>query len=105
MNNRNPIEGVPTMSSEFSPQAFDAASKAWTANKVRYGQASYRYKKTAFPKDTEEPPLPKQSAPSKKQTDRELEKRQALEEEAPLPVRKSPRLLDHHRRETYTLLL
>lgn len=87
--------------SDFTPKAFDAASRAWKANKVRYGQASYRYKKNAVPKDPEEPPVPKQSSASKKATITELERRQKLEEEAPLPVRKSPRLLDHHRQETY----
>lgn len=85
--------------SEFTPEAFDASSNAWKANKVRYGQASYRYTKTAFPKDPDEPPKPKRSFVNEK----EVKRRQRLEEEAPLPTRKSPRLLHQHRAQTYSV--
>ena len=100
MNRHGAVDPAHTMS-DVTSQAFDASSKAWKANKVRYGQAAYRYKTNAFQKDPEEPPLPKQSAASKRQSQKELERRQALEEEAPLPVRKSPRLLQLHREQTY----
>ena len=36
------------MIAEFTPQFFDDASKAWLANKERYGQNMYRYKRAAF---------------------------------------------------------
>lgn len=87
--------------SEFTQAFFEEASKAWKANKVRYGQAMYSYKKNAFPKDKEEP-LSKQSIRSKKQTEKELQQRQSLVEEAPLPTRKSPRLKEKHIQETYS---
>lgn len=51
------------------------------------------------------PPVPKQSHTSKKQTETELKRRQALDEEAPLPVRKSPRLLQIHKEQTYLLTM
>ncbi len=87
--------------SEFTQQFFEESSKAWKANKVRYGQAMYKYRKNVFPMDKEEP-LSKQSISSKKKTENELLKRQALDEEAPLPTRKSPRLRERHIQETYS---
>ena len=36
------------MVKEFTPQFFDDASKAWLANKEKYGQDMYRYKRAAF---------------------------------------------------------
>lgn len=36
------------MIAEFTPQFFDGASKAWLANKEKYGQDMYRYKRSAF---------------------------------------------------------
>jgi hypothetical protein len=89
--------------SEFTHAFFQASSEAWTKNKVRYGQASYRYKANAFPPDGTMPPPPKQSRESKHQTKKELQGRQSLVEEAPLPVRKSVRLKEKHRQETYSM--
>ncbi len=87
--------------SEFTSEFFDASSKAWKANKVRYGQAAYRYKKNAFPKDNTEPPPPIQSSASKKRTEKELAKRQELDEEAPPRVRRSPRLREEELNQVY----
>jgi hypothetical protein len=36
------------MIAEFTPQFFDDSSKAWLANKEKYGQNMYRYKRGAF---------------------------------------------------------
>jgi hypothetical protein len=84
--------------SEFSQSFFDASSEAWKKNKVRYGQAMYKYKKNAFPHDTE--------MPSKKATtarnEKELRKRQTTDELAPPHERRSPRLREQHLRETYS---
>jgi hypothetical protein len=87
--------------SEFTQTFFEESSKAWKANKVRYGQAMYNYKKNAFPKDTKEPTY-KQSMKSKNQTEKELQKRQSIVEVAPLPTRRSPRLKEKHIKETYS---
>ncbi len=87
--------------SEFTQAFFEESSKAWKANKVRYGQAMYKYKKNAFPLDKDEP-ICKQTLKSKKQTEKELQKRQSLNEEAPLPTRRSPRLKQMHIQETYS---
>jgi len=87
--------------SELTSEFFDASSKAWKANKVRYGQAAYRYKKNAWTKDPEEPPPPSQSAASKKRTEKELDKRQQLEEEAPPRVRRSPRIREEELNQIY----
>ncbi len=87
--------------SEFTQEFFESSSKAWKANKVRYGQAMYKYKKNAFVEDNEMPPL-KQSLASKRQTEKELTKRATLEEPAPLRERRSPRLHKIHIQETYT---
>ena len=86
--------------SEFTQEFFEDASKAWKANKVRYGQASYKYKKNAFPKEKEESTF-KQTQVSKKQTEKELKKRQAEDEPAPLRERRSPRLRELHIQQTY----
>ena len=37
---------------EFTHQFFEEASKAWLANKEKYGQNMYRYKRTAFQEPT-----------------------------------------------------
>ena len=87
--------------SEFTQSFFDASSKAWKKNKVKYGQAMYTYKKNAFPSDSDLP-LCKQSKSSILKLDQELHKRQSLVEEAPFPVRKSPRLKQLHLQETYS---
>lgn len=74
--------------SEFTPSFFDASSKAWKKNKVKYGQAMYTYKKNAFPPDPDMPAL-KQSKASQLLNQQVLTKRQSLVEEAPLPERRS----------------
>lgn len=33
---------------EFTPEFFDQASAAWTANKIRGANATYKYKSNAF---------------------------------------------------------
>lgn len=88
--------------SEFTHSFFDASSKAWKKNKVKYGQSMYAYKKNAFPVD-ESLPRTRVSAASSRKNSVELEKRQGLVEEAPLPVRKSPRLKEQHLKETYSI--
>lgn len=45
------------MVAEFTPQFFDDSSKAWLANKEKYGQNMYRYKRGAF----QEPVAPRRS--------------------------------------------
>lgn len=82
---------------EFTQEFFDEASAAWKANKVRYGQASYRYKKNAFQPDPDLPPIPKQSVSNKQQTQKELQERSMIDEYAPPRVRKSPRLLSRRK--------
>lgn len=86
--------------SDFTHQFFEEASKAWKANKVKYGQAMYRYKKNAFPIEKEEPPF-KQTQASRRMTEKELKKRQSEDEPAPLRERKSPRLRELHIQQTY----
>jgi hypothetical protein len=86
--------------SEFTQSFFDASSKAWKKNKVRYGQAMYAYRKNAF-KGMEELPHDKISKTAQLKNQREIQKRQGLQEEAPLPPRRSPRLREQHIRETY----
>lgn len=78
--------------SEFSQAFFEEASQIWKKNKVRTGQAMYRYKKNAFPKDLNEPPAWKLSTKKAKELEKELEKRQAIDEYAPPRIRRSPRL-------------
>lgn len=89
-------ESAPKMS-EFTQAFFEASSKAWTANKTRYGQASYTYKTNAFPPDLSVPKAPKQTALNRA----ELKRRQAQDDEAPPRIRRSPRLLEEHRKQTY----
>lgn len=49
MKTRNQIKKEEEeMTKEFTHQFFDDASKAWLANKVKYGQDMYRYKRAAF---------------------------------------------------------
>ncbi len=83
--------------SEFTHEFFEASSKAWKANKTRYGQASYTYKASAFPPDPSIPKAPKQTAINRA----ELRRRQAQDDEAPPRVRRSPRLMEEHRKQTY----
>jgi hypothetical protein len=86
--------------SEFTHEFFEEASRMWKANKVRYGQAMYKYKKAAFPVEKEEP-VRRQTQASKRRTGLELQKRQSIDEPAPLPTRKSERLRQKHIQETY----
>ena len=86
--------------SEFTQSFFDASSKAWKKNKVRYGQAMYAYKKNAF-KGMENLPEERPSKAALIKNSREISRRQQLVEEAPLPVRRSPRLREQHMKETY----
>jgi len=86
--------------SEFTHEFFEASSKAWKANKVRYGQAMYKYKKVAFPVEKEEP-VRKQTHASKRRTGLELQKRQSIDEPAPLKTRRSERLREKHIQKTY----
>lgn len=82
--------------SEFTHSFFEASSKAWKKNKVKYDQACYTYKENAFPAATVA------TGPVKsKLNQQEIRRRQKLVEEAPLPTRKSPRLREQHLRETY----
>lgn len=86
--------------SEFTQDFFEESSRMWKANKVRYGQASYKYKKNAFAKETKEP-IFKQTQKSKRLTELELRKRQADDEPAPFRERRSPRLRELHLQQTY----
>lgn len=86
--------------SEFTHAFFEESSKAWKANKVRYGEAMYKYKKTAFPIDKDEPPI-QQTQTSKRKTEKELRKRQAIDEPAPLRTRRSERLRQQEIAKTY----
>ena len=87
--------------SEFTHEFFEEASTIWKANKIRYGQASYTYKKGVFQKDCGMPPPPKLSADARKQLKKELEMRQNLDEDAPPRVRKSPRLREKEIQSVY----
>jgi hypothetical protein len=87
--------------SEFTQSFFDASSKAWKKNKVRYGQAMYKYKKDAFPTQDMFEVL-KVSASQKKQLEKELRQRQTIDEYAPPRVRRSPRLRLLHLQKTYS---
>jgi len=78
--------------SEFSQAFFEEASKAWKKNKVRIGEGMYRYKKNTFPVDTSVPAEPKLTIKQQKQMEKEITKRQAIDEYAPPRVRRSPRL-------------
>jgi hypothetical protein len=87
--------------SEFKQSFFDASSKAWKKNKTKYDQACYTYKKDAF-KGMEELPQEVVSKAVLLKNSREINKRLKLQEEAPLPNRRSPRLREQHVRETYS---
>jgi hypothetical protein len=86
--------------SEFTQSFFDASSKAWKKNKVRYGQAMYAYKKDTW-KGMEDIPEETASKAVLLKNSREIQKRLKLQEEAPLPTRRSPRLREQHIKETY----
>ena len=88
--------------SEFTQSFFDDSSKSWKKNKTRYDQACYIYKKNAF-KGQEDLPSPKFSKATFLKNEHEIDKRHKLIEEAPLPVRKSPRLRQQHLRQTYSM--
>ena len=47
------------MVAEFTHQFFEDSSKAWMANKEKYGQNMYRYKPAAFQEP--QPVLPRRS--------------------------------------------
>ena len=87
--------------SEFTQAFFNASSKAWKKNKVKYDQACYTYKEKAFPKDTDLP-VASVSKASKLKLEHELHKRHLIDEPAPLRVRRSPRIREQHLRETYS---
>jgi hypothetical protein len=49
MKTRNQVkEQEQLMTAEFTQQFFEDSSKAWLANKEKYGQNMYRYKRAAF---------------------------------------------------------
>jgi hypothetical protein len=57
MKTRNQVkQDEQLMVAEFTHQFFEDSSKAWLANKEKYGQNMYRYKRGAF-----QEPLPKTS--------------------------------------------
>ncbi len=87
--------------SEFTQSFFDASSKAWKKNKVKYGQAMYAYKKDAFQDDPDMPIL-KVSRASLLKLQKEYDRRRMTDVEAPYPQRKSPRLREKHVQETYS---
>jgi hypothetical protein len=74
--------------SEFTHDFFQGSSDAWKMNKVRYGQAMYKYKAKAFEKDPEEPKAPKVS----KLNHKECLQRQQIDEVAPPRRKRSDRL-------------
>jgi hypothetical protein len=80
--------------SEFSQKFFEEASKAWKSNKVRSGEGMYRYKKTAFPKGADMPEAPTLTRVQQKGIEKEIAKRQRIDEYAPPRVRRSSRLRD-----------
>lgn len=86
--------------SEFTHEFFEESSHMWKANKVRYGLGMYKYKKNAFLVDKEKP-VKKQTEASKRRTEAELKKRQAIDEPTPLRNRRSERLRQKHIQETY----
>lgn len=86
--------------SEFTHEFFEESSRSWKANKVRCGVGMYKYKKATFPLDKEEP-INKQTQASKRRTEIELKKREAIDEPAPLRTRTSERLRQKHLKETY----
>ena len=49
MKTRNQVKNEEQeMIKEFTHEFFEASSKAWLANKEKYGQNMYRYKRMAF---------------------------------------------------------
>ncbi len=57
MKTRNQVkQEEQLMVAEFTHQFFEQSSKAWLANKEKYGQNMYRYKRAAF-----QEPLPRRS--------------------------------------------
>lgn len=49
MKTRNQVkQQEEAMTAEFTHQFFEDSSKAWMANKEKYGQNMYRYKRAAF---------------------------------------------------------
>jgi hypothetical protein len=57
MKTRNQIkQEEEKMIAEFTQKFFEESSKAWLANKEKYGQNMYRYKREAF-----QEPLPRRS--------------------------------------------
>lgn len=80
--------------SEFTPAFFDEASKAWTSNKIRCHEGTYRYKKNAFPVSVEEPSIPNVTKSQKRKLLLELKKRESIDEYAPPRVRRSRRLME-----------
>lgn len=80
------------MQSEFTQTFFEDSSKAWKANKVKYGQSMYRYKKNAFVPATD---IPKQRVLTRSQTkamEQESLPRSQIDEPVPPRVRRSARL-------------
>ncbi len=86
---------------EFTQSFFDASSEAWKKNKIRYGQAMYKYKKDAFVPDPDMP-THKSSRATKLKLEQEYVKRSKTDVEAPLPQRRSMRLREKHLQETYS---
>jgi hypothetical protein len=78
--------------SEFSQKFFEESSKAWKGNKVRIGEGMYRYKKNAFPKGEDMPEAPKLTRVQQRTLEKEIAKRQGIDEYAPPRVRRSSRL-------------
>jgi len=78
--------------SEFSQKFFEEASKVWKGNKVRIVEGMYLYKKTAYPTEKGVPEVPKLTRTQQRDLEKELAKRQSLDEYAPPRVRRSLRL-------------
>jgi len=54
MKTRNQVKKEEdAMIAEFTQQFFEDSSKAWLANKEKYGQNMYRYKRAAFQEPVE----------------------------------------------------
>lgn len=85
------------MNSEFTHAFFEEASTAWNANKVKYDQSMYRYKKNAFPADTSVPKAPILTRAQKVLLDKECAKRALIDEPVPPSPRRSPRLAKKQR--------
>jgi hypothetical protein len=87
--------------SEFTQSFFNASSKAWKKNKVRYGQAMYKYRNHAFSLEEEIQEV-KLTPKQQKQMNEELQIRQRIDEVAPPRERRSPRLRLLHLQQTYS---